>query len=83
MVRPVVVERFRAFLTVSDRSGRYRAVIDQLQETPMRYDELLDAIQADRARATEAETRRRLLVRSRQGRTGSSLGRAARAWFRR
>ena len=28
MVRPVVVERFRAFLTVSDRSGRYRSVID-------------------------------------------------------
>ncbi len=40
----------------------------------MRYDELLDAIQADRARATEAEARRRLLVRSRQGRTGAVAG---------
>ena len=54
-----------------------------MEDTQMQYDELLDAVQADRMRAMEAASRRRLMGPSRQGRTRGTIRRAARAWFKR
>lgn len=49
----------------------------------MQYDELLDAVQADRARALEAASRRRLVGPSRKGLSRATIRSAARAWFKR
>ncbi len=58
-------------------------VIDPMEDAQMQNKELLDAVQADRVRAFEAASRRRLLGDPRHGRAGASIRRAARAWFTR